>query len=120
MFSFLTFLFRLIFNLFESKTRLLVQVSLHEMELEILKRHHGKKRVRFCIQTALSYLSSIESVILKTIYQFVKPETVLGWQRQLIKHFWTFKNTKRVGRPPVSKDVKRLILAMKNDNLLGL
>jgi len=47
----------------------------------------------------------------------VKPETVLRWQRQLIKQFWTFKRKTRVGRPPVSHEIKRLILAMKNDNL---
>ncbi len=51
MFSLLAFLFRLIFNLFESKKQLLAQISLQQKELEILKRHTG------------------ESPILKTIYQ---------------------------------------------------
>ena len=69
MFSFLTFLFRLIFHLFESKTRLLVQVSLHQKELEILNRLQRKNESDFVIQTALFYLFSIESVILETIYQ---------------------------------------------------
>jgi transposase InsO family protein len=35
----------------------------------------------------------------------------------LVKHFWTFKSQKRVGRPPVSNEIKQLILTMKNDNL---
>jgi len=47
MFSLLAFLFRLIFHLFDSEKQLLVQVSLQQKELEILKRHHRKKRVRF-------------------------------------------------------------------------
>ena len=47
----------------------------------------------------------------------VKPATVLKWQRQLIKHFWIFKSENRIGRPPVDKEVKKLILSMKNDNL---
>ena len=41
----------------------------------------------------------------------------MHWQKQLIKHFWTFKRKKRVGRPPISNEIKQLILAMKNDNL---
>lgn len=47
----------------------------------------------------------------------MKPETVLRWKRQLIKHFWTCKVKRRVGRPPVKNEIKQLILAMKNDNL---
>ena len=35
MFHFLAFLFRLIFNLFESKKQLLVEISLQQKELEI-------------------------------------------------------------------------------------
>jgi hypothetical protein len=47
----------------------------------------------------------------------VEPETVLRWQRELIKRVWTFKTKKRVGRPPVRIEIKQLILSMKNDNL---
>ncbi len=117
MFSFLAFLFRLIFHLFESKKRLLVQVSLQQKELEILKRHHRKKRVRFrhSDRIILSILHRVGHI--RDHLSIVKPETVLGWQRQLIKQFWTFKRKKRVGRPPVSHEIKQLILSMKNDNL---
>jgi putative transposase len=49
----------------------------------------------------------------------VKPETVLSWQRNLIKRFWTFEHKPaQRGRKPVDTDVKDLILSMKNDNLL--
>ncbi len=100
MFSFLAFLFRLIFHLFESKKRLLVQVSLQQKELEILKRHHRKKRVRFrhSDRIILSILHRVGHI--RDHLSIVKPETVLGWQRQLIKQLWTFKRKKRVGRPP--------------------
>jgi hypothetical protein len=117
MFSFLTFLFRLIFHLLESKKRLLLQVSLQQKELEILKRHHEKKRVRFLHsdRIVLSILHRIGHI--KDHLSIVKPETVLGWQRELIKHFWTFKRKRRIGRPPVSHEIRQLILSIKNDNL---
>ncbi len=117
MFSFLTFVCRLIFNLGMSKKDLLLQVSLQQKEIEILKRKHRGRRLRFRLSDRVVFAILNKAGHLKERFSVVKPETVLGWQRQLIKHFWSFKNSKRVGRPPVSKDVKRLILAMKNDNL---
>jgi hypothetical protein len=117
MFSLLTFLFALIFNLFKSKKELLVQIFLHKKEIEILKRQHRKQRLGFqhSDRIIFSILNRINQI--KESISIVKPETVLGWQQQLIKHFWTFKRKKRIGRPPVSKEIKQLILAMKNDNL---
>jgi hypothetical protein len=48
----------------------------------------------------------------------VKPETILNFQIKLIKKFRTFSSEKpRNGRPPVQKDIKLLILKMKNENL---
>jgi len=117
MFSLLTFFLGLIFNLSKSKKQLLAQISLQQKELEILKRHYRKKRVRFVHsdRIILSILNRIGYI--KDHLSIVKPETILHWQKQLIKHFWTFKRKKRVGRPPISNEIKQLILAMKNDNL---
>jgi hypothetical protein len=117
MFSLLTFLFRLILNFGKSKKALLLQISLLQKEIEILKRKQGKKRIKFQAFRPDYYLYSKQSRRSQRTLTLVKPETVLRWQRQLIKHFWTFKSKKRVGRPPVSNEIKQLILAMKNDNL---
>ena len=117
MFSFLTFVCRLIFNLGMSKKDLLVQVSLQQKEIEIFKRRHRSRRVRFVHsdRIILSILNRIGYI--KDHLSVVKQETILHWQKQLIKHFWTFKRKKRVGRPPISNEIKGVILAMKNDNL---
>ena len=49
----------------------------------------------------------------------VKPETVLRWQRSIIKRFWTYKSSgKNKGRKATSKDLRYLILSIKNDNIL--
>ncbi len=117
MFSLLTFVFSLILNLFKSEKQLLLHVSLQQKELEILKRQIRKKRlpIRQTDRIILSILTRSSEI--KESISIVKPETVLRWQRQLIKHFWTFKRKTRVGRPPVSNEIKQLILTMKNDNL---
>ena len=48
----------------------------------------------------------------------IKPETILKWQRILIKKFWTYNSEKsKGGRPSVPAEIKNLILDMKNKNL---
>ncbi len=117
MFSLLTLLSRLIFNLCKSKKELVVQISIQQKEIEILKRKQGRRRIRFLHSDRIVFSILNRVGHLKHRLTLVKPETVLRWQRQLIKHFWTFKRTKRVGRPPVTNEIKQLVLAMKNDNL---
>jgi transposase InsO family protein len=117
MLSLLTFLSRVLFNLCKSKKELVVQISLQQKEIEILRRQQGRRGIRF-LHSDRIILSILNTVgYLKGRLSLVKPETVLGWQRQLVKHFWNFSSRKRVGRPPVSNEIKHLILAMKNDNL---
>ena len=124
MFSKLTFLIRIICTLFKSKPvrwpdgkELIIQLHVHKKELEILKRLNQKKRIKIkhYDRVIFSILNRIASI--KEIISIVKPETVLLWQKQLIKRFWTFKATNRGGRPPVGDEIKQLILSMKNDNL---
>ncbi len=117
MFSFITLLFRAIFNLLKSKRQLSIQNCLQKKEIEILKRQNQKKRLKINHFDRIIFSLLNRIGIIKHTISIVKPETVLRWQRELIKRFWTFKTTIRVGRPPVSNDIKRLILSMKNDNL---
>jgi len=117
MFSIITFLFRAIFNLFKSKKQLSIQNCLQKKEIEILKRQNQNKHLTIyhTDRIIISILNRIGHI--KQIISIVKPETVLRWQRELIKRFWTFKTKYRVGRPPVPNEIKQLILSMKNDNL---
>ena len=117
MFALLTFIFSVIFNLIKSKKKLIIQNCLQKKEIDILKRQNQKKRlnIKHPDRIIFSILSKIGNI--KEIIAIVKPETVLRWQKELIKHFWTFKTRNRVGRPPVQCEIKQLILSMKNDNL---
>ena len=117
MFSFITFLFRVILNLFKSKKQLSIQNCLQKKEIEILLRQNQKKRLNIfhSDRIILSVINAAGHI--KETISIVKPETVLRWQRELIKKFWTFKTKNRVGRPPVPNEIKQLILNMKDDNL---
>ena len=116
MLSILCFLFNLLFSIFRSKKSLLVENSLYKKEIEILKRQK-KNHLRFNHSDRIVFSILNNTAHLKDTISIVQPETILRWQRQLIKRFWTFKHLKRGGRPPVDNEIKQLILSMKNDNL---
>jgi hypothetical protein len=117
MFSLLTFLIGAIFNLLKSKKNLLLQVCLYKKELEILKRQNQRKRlnIQYSDRVIFSIFNRIGNI--KDILTIVKPETVLLWQKLMIKRFWTYKSKNRSGRHPIKKEIKQIILNMKNDNL---
>ena len=47
----------------------------------------------------------------------VKPETVLGWHRALVRRKWAaYRGRPRRGRPPISTDVRQLIIRMAREN----
>ena len=112
MFSLLAFLIRIICTLFKSKKELIIQLHVYKKELEILKRLNQKKRIKIkhYDRVIFSILNRIASI--KDIISIVKPETVILWQKQLIKRFWTYKTTNRGGRPVVEDEIKQLILSM--------
>ena len=119
MITFFGTLIRIFFHAFRSKTTILSENALLKKENDILLRRVGKQRVHFNIYDKLFFVVLNRAADIKHRLTLVKPETLLYWQRTLIKRFWTFEqHPERRGRKPVDTDVKNLILSMKNDNLL--
>ena len=49
----------------------------------------------------------------------VKPDTVIAWHRKGFRLFWTWKVRRgQRGRPPVSKEIRKLIRKMSRENPL--
>jgi transposase InsO family protein len=46
---------------------------------------------------------------------FVRPDTLLGWHRQLVRRRWTYAG-RRPGRPPVSEETRELVLRLAGEN----
>jgi len=119
MVPFLASLLRCFLNVFSSRKSILSENAVLKKENEILLRKVGKKRVRFSFYDRFFFVILNRAAEIKDHLTLVKPETVLAWQRTLIRRLWTFEHgPARRGRKPVDTDIKNLILAMKNDNLL--
>ena len=111
MIKLLIILAQLIFNIFKSKKSLICENAMLKKELQILKRGITKKRIFTTYKDRLFFtlLQNISSI--KDHISIVKPDTVLKWQRLIIRNNWTFNNNnKKRGRKPVAKDIQDLIL----------
>jgi putative transposase len=45
-----------------------------------------------------------------------KPETLLGWHRELVRLKWTFKQGRKPGRPSIDDELERRVIRMALDN----
>ena len=119
MFNFIVTIFRVIFLLFSARNEDIVITNvILKKENEILKRKR-KDRLKFRFFDRLFYAVICKlSEKAKGFVTLIKPETVVKWQRNLIKKFWTFPSyTPRIGRPSAPVWIKELILDMKNKNV---
>ena len=53
--------------------------------------------------------------VLHAVATIVRPDTILRWHRRLIAAKWTFPK-KRVGRPGVMKEIRRLVVRFAREN----
>jgi hypothetical protein len=87
-------------------------------QLAILKRHKKRPQIRtkdrlFWILLSRFWGNWQEPLII------VKPETVIRWHKKGFKLFWRFKSRQKgSGRPPVSPEIRDLILKMAAVNPL--
>ncbi|MEK6628702.1 MAG: integrase core domain-containing protein [Bdellovibrionota bacterium] len=85
-------------------------------QLQVLNRQL-KKPVKFK-SFDRAFLATLGSQLddLKSSCFIFKPETLLAWHNRLVKWKWTYKNFP--GRPPISDEIKQLVLQLKRENKL--
>ena len=85
----------------------------------ILQRQLGK-RPRLLGSERLSLLLTclrMKKQQLLSALLIVKPETVIGWHRQIVRRHWTFKQKRKPGRPPIDPQAEQLIIQIARENL---
>ena len=119
MFSLLCSLLNSIFKiLFTKKKNVIFTMMILKKENEIYRRHLNLQNKKLKFKKGDKFTIVMLKALSKRVIDYltiVKPETVLGWQCRFIKNFWSYKH-KTPGRKPVSKDIKKLILEMKQEN----
>ena len=89
-------------------------------ENQVLKEKLGKKRVllsddqrrRLAVKGKVLGRKALEEIT-----TIVTPDTLLRWHRELVARKWDHSQQRRkVGRPPLSKEIKEVVLRMAREN----
>jgi len=92
MVPFLASLLRFLLNVFSSRKSILSENAVLRKGNEILLRRVGRKRVHFSFYDRFFFVVLNRASDIRPRLRLVKPDTVLAWQRTLIRRFWTFPN----------------------------
>jgi len=83
-------------------------------ELAVLRRQVTRPRLE---ETDRVFLAAASRLLNATSLPsfFVRPDTLLGWHRQLVRRRWTYARRRR-GRPLVPEETRELVLRVAREN----
>jgi len=92
-----------------------------QTENQVLKEKFGKKRILLNDDQRRRLAVKAKVLGRKTLSEIatiVTPDTLLRWHRMLIAKKWDYSNRrkKKPGRPPISDEVKQLVVQMAREN----
>ena len=92
-----------------------VEVVVLRHQLKVLQRQLGRPRLR---RSDRLFMAALSRVLPRGRWSAfaVSPQTLLRWHRELVRRKWTFRRKSTGGRPPISDDVRDLILQMGREN----
>jgi transposase len=92
-----------------------VEVVVLRHQLKVLQRHAGRPRLR---RRDRLFMAALSRVLPRGRWSafVVSPQTLLRWHRELVRNKWTFRRKSTGGRPPISDEVRALILQMGREN----
>src|SRR4030095_14874480 len=104
--------------LFQSRSRLPVEVLALRQQLIVLRRTAPKRvRLRAVDRLLFVLLYRLWLGVLDSI-AVIQPDTIVRWHRRGFRALWWWKSRRRLGRPGIAKDVRDLIREISRANPL--
>jgi transposase InsO family protein len=92
-----------------------VEVVVLRHQLKVLKRQVSRPHLR---RRDRLFMVAFSRALSRTRWScfVVSPQTLLRWHRDLVRRKWTYRRTLTGGRPPITGEVRELILRMGREN----
>jgi putative transposase len=101
-----------------------IEILVLRHQISVLERQLSGKKPQFAsADRALlaALLHRLPREVLSRIRLLVRPDTILRWHRGLVaQHHARISRPKRPGRPATVRSVRRLVLRLAGERLLGL
>ena len=91
-----------------------VEILVLRHQVKVLSRRAGRPRLRRLDRVLLAAAARVLSRERWSSF-LVTPSTLIRWHRELVRRKWTYR-ANRVGRPPMSPQVRELILRLASEN----
>jgi hypothetical protein len=79
----------------------------------------GEKLMLIVLGTKLKAQTGRTIKQLGEVIRIVKPKTVFGWHRELVRWKWTYRQRNRGGRPRTDQEIERLVVRLARENGWG-
>ena len=107
-----------LFLLFQSRSRLQVEILALRQQLIVMRRAAPKHvRLRAVDRLLFMLLYRLWPDVLDSI-AVIQPDTIVRWHRRGFRALWRWKSRHRLGRPGIAKDTQNLIHEMSRANPL--
>lgn len=101
-----------------------IQILLLQQQLRIAERQQKQsptlprwqKTPLAALAHKLKQTSDNAKQSLEATTRLFKPATLIKWHRQLVRRKWTFDNSPKIGRPPLSPEVEQWIVTIAREN----
>ena len=92
-----------------------IELTVLRHQLMVLKRQVGHPRLR---RRDRLFMAAISRALPRARWSsfLVSPQTLLRWHRELVRRKWTYRRRSVGGRPPITGEVRELILRMGREN----
>jgi putative transposase len=101
-----------------------LEIMLLRQQLRIVERKQNRgpqiprwQKVPLAVLTVRlkNKATNVRTTLTESVRLF-KPESMIGWHRELVRRKWTFKQGRKPGRPPIDSELEAWIVQVARDN----
>lgn len=87
------------------------------LQTKPVKPNRVEKLTLAVLTKKLKQSTNLSTRQLRDIIRIIKPETVIRWHRELVRHKWTQEHKIKGGRPRISQEIESLTVRLAQENI---